>query len=234
LKYVLVGSGGTGTHVLHPLIAYLTSREDSFDLAVIDGDTVEKHNLMRQLFTPINVMQNKAQSAVEPFGYLPNVRAIPEYLGKANIGYIVEEGSIVLIAADNFTIRFLIQEHAQGLQNCVVINGGNEFDTGSCQIYIRQNGENITPPLSFLHPEVEEADSDRAELSCQQIAALPSGGQLITTNMASALWMLQTLMDYHDGKYTNGENAPTEIQFDLGAKKEVIGMDFRIRSGWST
>jgi molybdopterin/thiamine biosynthesis adenylyltransferase len=227
-RYVMVGAGGTGTHLLHPLINYLNSfhRADDYELGILDGDQVEEKNLVRQLFDSSQIKVNKATAAVTPFKHLQNVRAIPEYLGKDNISRYITDGAIVLIAVDNFPVRFRIEQHCLTLNNVIVINGGNEEDNGSCQIWIRKDGKNITPPISFLHPEISSSGVDRAELSCQEVAELPGGEQLIITNMSSAMWMLTALMDYHR------ERIPwTELHFDL-ASGNTIAIDNRDKRGW--
>ena len=227
-RYVLIGAGGTGTHLLHPLVNYLSTfhSDGDFDLGIMDGDEVEEKNLARQLFTPADVLVNKAKAAVTPFRHLRNVIPIAEYLGDDNLSRYITEGSIVLIAVDNWPIRAKIEMHCLTMDNVVVINGGNEEESGSCQIWVRKDGKNETPPLSFLHPEIHDDGPDRATMSCQQIAALPGGEQLIIANMSSAMWMLTALMDYH-----RQTMVWTELQFDL-ASGESIGLDQREKRGW--
>src|SRR3970282_710134 len=115
-RYVLIGAGGTGTHLLPPLLAYLTTYHDGVDsdvweLGVIDGDNVEPKNLSRQLFNPSTLTLNKARASVLPFRYMRNLVAIPDYLGPDNIEKHLTEGCVVLIAVDNFPVRALIERH---------------------------------------------------------------------------------------------------------------------------
>jgi len=227
-RYLMVGAGGTGTHLLHPLINYLDTFHTGSDylLGVMDGDQVEQKNLSRQLFQATDIYSNKAKAAIHPFESNTSVRAFPEFLGKDNIDKFITDGTVVLICVDNFPVRARIEQHCNNLDNVVVINGGNEEDSGSCQIWVRENGTDITPRLSFLHPEIYKVEEDRAELSCQAIAQLPGGEQLIIANMSSAMWMLTALMDYHRSKVSW-----TELHFDLSAGK-TFGMDNRTLSGW--
>lgn len=227
-RYTVVGAGGTGTQLLTSLIPYLRTyhQDNKFTVGVIDGDKVEEKNLSRQLFHPASVQMNKARAAVTAFDGMKNIIAVPEYLGDSNVDRFITEGSVVLICVDNFPVRAKIEQFCHTLENVVVINGGNEEDTGSCQIWVRENGINVTPPLSFLHPEINSEGIDRSELSCQEVAALPGGEQLIIANMASALWMLTALMDYHRSKIPW-----TELHFDL-ASGITQGFDNRERKGW--
>lgn len=228
MTYTIVGAGGTGTFLLPPLIRYLyTHHNGDFDLAVIDGDQVEEKNLMRQIFDPDTVLMNKVDAVLKQYNTDGNrIKGYPEYLSAENVSNYIQDNDVVFICVDNFKARAIIEEHVKTLDNCVVINGGNEDSTGSCQTWIRKDGVNITPHLSFLHPELLTDDVDRSALSCQQVAALPGGEQLIIANMASALWMLTALMKYHR------ENVDvTELHFDLFNSK-IYAHDRRIIPGW--
>ena len=120
----------------------------------------------------------------------------------------------------------------------MVINGGNEEATGSTQLWIRCGGKDITPPISFLHPEILAGGEDRAEMSCQAIAQLDGGTQLITANMASAMFMLVALMQIAPiilNEFNNADLADpivwTELQFNL-PKGTTFATDNRSRRGW--
>ena len=143
------------------------------------------------------------------------MHAVQEYLSESNIDRLISDGDYVYICVDNYPVRALIEKYCATLGNVVVINGGNEKDTGSCQ--------DITPKLSFLHPEILAPGENRAEMTCQQIAELPGGEQLIVANMASAMFMLTALISFHQKE----ELVWTEIQFDLGTNRVAIGMDQR-------
>lgn len=224
--YILIGAGGTGSILFPALLRYLESyhaeREDKYTLTVIDGKEVAASKLSRQLFAGRYAGNPKATALIEQYAADPKVViGVPRYLGADNIGGI-REGAVVLIAADNFPVRARIEEHAQTLQNVTVLNGGNEMHDGSLQLYVRRDGEDITPKMSQGHPEILRDDKrDPAALSCDQIAELPSGEQTIIANMMSATAMLNGLRQVHDWETRNiGPNdpprkLPEEIFFDL-------------------
>lgn len=229
-RYLMIGAGGTGSHLLDPCLRYLRSFHGGTDpgvwqFGIMDGDSLEEHNLDRQIFGADQVKMNKAQAAAAR-SMLPNVAAIPEYLGRHNIPLFIDDGTVILIAADNFPVRSLIEQYCSSLANTVVINGGNELATGSCQIWVRKDGENLTPPLSFLHPEINAPGEDRAEMTCEQIAKLPGGEQLIAVNAMSSVMMLTALIKYH-----RGQTDWTEVQFNI-LSGESFAMDQRERRGW--
>ena len=198
--YMLLGAGGTGS-ILYPLLraylrAYHRNMGNEWSIFVADGDEIEPHNLDRQLFEGRYVMGNKAEALLEQY---PTEQATPvaKYLGEEDIRKGIRDGDIVLIAVDNFPVRSHIENHAKTLDNAVVINGGNEMYHGTTQIWVRKDGQDITPPLSEGHPEIHRPGDDRAEMSCQAIAELPGGEQTIVANAASAGWMLRALTAVH-------------------------------------
>lgn len=239
-SYLLVGAGGTGTHLMRPLHAYLASMHKNEDwmLHIIDGDVVEEKNLERQLFPASALVMNKAEAAAAILQDAQHVTAHAVYLSENNIEKMIQNGDVVFICADNFTVRKRIEDRARELDNIVIINGGNEKEDGSVQLWVRENGEDITPRIGYLHPEIAIAKgADRAEMTCAQAAALPGGEQTLIANLTSATWMLTALWKFHAGHYGPAE-APspktwTELQFDIG-KGIVEHIDQRLSSHWKT
>lgn len=212
----LVGAGGTGSILYEPLVRYLAAwhrnHEGTFVLGVIDGDDVETHNLDRQMFTGNFVGGSKAEAVVSR--YRPQtgeVHPLHEYLGANNIANRIHDGDIVLIAVDNYPARSHIERHVSTLDNAVVINGGNEAIDGSVQIWVRRDGKNVTPPISFLHDEIHTPGADRAEMTCEAIAQIAGGEQHIVANMQSATLILNALRLVLD----QAELGWHEIHFDL-------------------
>jgi hypothetical protein len=239
-NYLMVGVGGTGTHLLRPLYAYLSAYHagGEFQLWLMDGDTVEEKNLERQLFPAGTITMNKAIAAWTAMGSPIDILTVPDYLSEANITKAIQDGDTVFICADNFTVRKRIEDHALTLDNIVIINGGNEGSDGSVQLWVRHDGINVTPRIGYLHPEIAVAiGDDRAEMTCQQAAALPGGQQTLVANLQSATWMLTALWRYHAEHYDqSGDPGPktwTELQFDA-LRGVVDHIDMRMSSHWRT
>lgn len=230
--YIQIGAGGTGTHLIAPMLAYLESfhkQGDEWQYVIIDGDNYDEGNLARQLFDPGMVASNKAQAMAQMYNRFP-VIAVPRFIGKEDLATMMNEGDTVFVCADNHSIRALVQDRALELRDSTVINAGNEMHDGNVQLFVRRNKKNETPPITFLHPEiVYVGEEDRAPMSCQQAAALPGGGQLILANQQAASWMLTALYRLH-----YSASVPlswTEVQFDLLAGT-VHHLDMRERRGW--
>lgn len=233
--YTLLGAGGTGSILFDPLLRYLDTyhSKDGFNLQVIDGDGIEKHNLARQLFDEPAIGSNKASSLVEHSRYEPShgrVFARPTFLGKDNVEKLIANGDIILIAVDNYSVRALVESRVKNLDNGVVINGGNESTDGSCQLWVRRDGANVTPPISHCHPEIAyKSADDRAALSCEARAKIKGGEQTIVANMASALSMLNMLRLHHQNDVPKGGH---EVYFDLDTQA-MRPDDLRGVEGWN-
>lgn len=240
-NYLMVGAGGTGTHLLGPLVTYLKSlHADNFMLHVVDGDVVEPKNLERQAFLPGTITMNKAEAALMPFKDDPRMKAYPEYLSEENLNRFIQDRDTVLLCVDNFTVRRHIEDYARTLPNLTVINGGNEKTDGSIQLWVRENGEDLTPRIGYLHPELKIATGDdRAAMTCVQAAALPGGEQTIIANLQSATWMLTALWRAHQNLYRPIEGIEpkattwTELQYDV-VNGTVEHIDQRMSAHWRT
>lgn len=232
--YLQIGAGGTGTHLIGPVLTYLDSyhrnRNEEWQYVIIDGDAFESKNLERQMFDPGLVTINKAEAIAMMYNRFPII-AVPRFVGAEDLTTMFNEDDTLFICADNHSIRAVVQDRALQLRDCVVINGGNEEHDGNVQLWVREGGANKTPKLSYLHPEIAfSAEDDRSAMSCQQAAQLPGGGQLILANQQSASWMLAALWRYHEGLWrTSGW---TELQFDLRAGT-IHAIDMRERRNWA-
>jgi len=202
MKTKVIGLGGIGSHLLSPLCRYLeasTSNEDKgskkgkdplHSLVLIDGDDYEAKNASRQEFHDIG---NKAEvSAARVKRDYPSllVEAKPHFVTIENVFLFIEEGDIVFLCVDNHATRKLVSDRCQGLKDVILISGGNEFQDGDVNLYLRRKGKNVTPPLTHLHPEIQNpADRNPDEMSCEELAEV-GVPQLIFANLTAATMML--------------------------------------------
>lgn len=104
---LVVGAGGLGSAALPYLVAAGVGR-----VTIADGDTVEEHNLQRQVLHH-EIGRNKAESAAERLRLLnPLVRvdAVPEMLGfDAAVG-LARHHDIVLDCTDSFPAKFMLSD----------------------------------------------------------------------------------------------------------------------------
>lgn len=227
--YFIVGAGGTGTHLLPALLTYLRNHHagDDYQVVIADGDFFEEKNLDRQLFPEGLAAVNKAEAMLLAHPGHPMI-AVSRYIGKADVEAMIQDGDVVLICVDNFSVRSLIADHARTLDNVVVVNGGNELNDGSVQLWVREEGENKTPPITYGHPEIRFlAEDDRAAMDCMAVAKLPGGEQTLLANMKAATFMLEALYRWHSDNFREGW---TELQFAPG---QVEHIDMRERRNWA-
>ena len=231
--YFLVGAGGTGTHLLPAMLAYLRNHHElagtEYQVVIADGDIFEPKNAVRQIFLDGAVTVNKADAMLMMYPGHPLV-SVSRYIGKADIEQMVMDGDVVIICADNYSVRALIADHVRTLDNAVVINGGNEVSDGITQLWVREGGENLTPPITYGHPEVRYIEeTDRSGLDCIALAKLPGGEQTMLANMQCAVLMLQELQRWHSGAFRTGW---TETNYD-NITGIVERIDMRERRNWA-
>lgn len=224
----LIGLGGVGGIVARYGACYLAALEHDARLVLIDGDVFEPQNAARMLFREHG---NKACVVRDDLlgnmhDSLLSVVAIEEYVTPENLPRLVRPGDTVLLAVDNHATRKLVSDYMRDqLADGCLISGGNEgagADStgivqrgtyGNVQIYLCQDGVDVTPPLTEFHPEIQDpADQAPTEISCTE--ALLSTPQILFANLAVASSMLNAFwlhlcgalhypelcFDIHDGR----------------------------------
>jgi len=212
---IVVGLGGVGSHLVEPLARYLAAAMPEATLRLVDGDAYALSNLSRQRVSQAHVGGNKAEvqaallrAAIERI----KVAARPEYVHAGNVRDLIVEGACVFSCVDNHASRRLLSDALKRLKNGLLISGGNELYDGNVQVHLRSQGKDRTSPIEKFHPEIEfPRDDNPADLSCEELARLPSHPQVIFTNLAAAALMLNA---FHQA--VNGGGVPyDEVCFDI-------------------
>ncbi len=222
MTYCVIGCGGIGGQLAPVLCRYLQSLggDDEKTVLFVDGDSYQSRNADRQEF---HRQGNKADVITERMRVMfPSltIESKSFYVTESNLFLVVRDGDTVFSCVDNHKTRKRISDHCKTLNNIVFISGGNEYSDGNVQVYIRENGEEKTPSITYLHPEIEyPGDLSPDEMSCEELLR---GGeaQLIITNFLVAGWMLSVfwLID-------SGRNMPySEQYFDMatGSTRAVM------------
>ena len=194
-RVVLIGCGGIGSQLVGPLARFLAGRPEPRPLLVlVDGDAFEASNIGRQACTVSDLGSNKAEALARiPREAELAVQLLPEHVTEANVGQIVREGDIVLLAVDNHPTRALVDRHMARLDNATMISGGNDETDGNVQLVRRRDGRSVDGHLVEIHPEIGEAvdSAEQAGDGCQVMAA--DRPQLLATNLMVASAMLNCL-----------------------------------------
>jgi molybdopterin/thiamine biosynthesis adenylyltransferase len=217
MRIKVIGLGGIGSHLVTHLCRHLEASfpNEELHVTVIDGDTYEARNADRQEFPEIG---NKAEiTATRISKDYPGIEieAKPHFITEENAFVMINSGDIVFMGVDNHATRKLVSAHCEALENIVLISGGNELNDGNVQVHIRKDGRELTPPITYLHPEIEHPqDRNPAEMSCEEL--IQSGSpQVFLTNLTAAVCMLNAfrmVSAYLAGK---GDLVYSEQYFDV-------------------
>ncbi|MFH1099189.1 MAG: ThiF family adenylyltransferase [Candidatus Uhrbacteria bacterium] len=222
MRVTVIGIGGVGSHLAEWIARYLAFRLPGSTLTLVDGDEFEERNRARQTF---HKPGNKAEVVAERLaGLFPEIRveAVPAFLQPDTLDIILLEGEIVLVCVDNHATRKLLSDEAGKRQDITVISGGNEDAWGTVQVYLRRDGQDVSPSLSQDHPEIASPQGRAPyELHCDE-RAVAGEPQVLFANvmaaavMANAFWRFAEDPDRFVSEVRAGvEGAYTEVAFDI-------------------
>lgn len=221
MHITIVGLGGIGSSLCESLGRFINySRDLNPSILLVDGDEFEPKNFERQVFLD---MGNKAEvKADELLMKFPSLQVEPyeAYVNEANVAEIIQNGDIVFLCVDNHKTRMIVNNYCKNLTDVTLISGGNEFEDGNVQIYVRKGGQDVTPDLCSYHPEIANPE-DRLpeEMGCEELAQ--SAPQLYFTNLYVATLMCCAFYNVVVKK----EYERSEVYFDV----RTMSADSKIR-----
>jgi len=149
-RVLVIGAGGLGC----PILQYISTAGIGF-IGIMDFDTIEIHNLHRQiLYTENEIGQLKAlvaKKVVSELNPLVEVVAIPEKLTLENAAVIIEQYDIVVDGSDNFTTRYLVNDTCVELNKVLVYGSILKFE-GQIAVFNHNRSKN----LRDLFPEMPD------------------------------------------------------------------------------
>lgn len=189
MKICIIGIGGIGTILVDKISRFLNySKIEVDELVLVDGDVFEIKNFERQEFQNIGPKARIKSEEIEKRFPNLNTKSINNHINKDNIESIILEDMIILMCVDNHKTRKIVSDYCRTLNNVTLISGGNDYTDGNVIIYVKRNGEEITPCVTKYHPEINEPDDKSPEeMSCQELAN--SEPQLFFTNLMAASFM---------------------------------------------
>lgn len=199
-RIVVIGCGGTGSILIPQLARFIAStKKFGGKLILADGDNYEASNADRQSFNPAFLGKNKAEyQALVVSSLLPefsnNIEFMPKYLSKSDIESLIEDDCVVINCVDNNACRKFVEDKCLTLEDVIHICCGNDLRSGQVQIMMRTQGAQITPSIYKESPIFNSDNDDRSVMTCEQMAELPGGGQLICANMQAATMALNYFM----------------------------------------
>lgn len=158
IQVVLVGAGGTGSHILQSLarIAAHASQQSGPPLyiTVIDGDIVECKNVGRQLFSMADVGLNKAQALAARFNAVFGLRieAFPQ-MATRELLYELRRGHrttcILVGAVDTPTARKVLHDDLTRGYARLWLDCGNEEHAGQVCLGTQTNPARLAGALAL-------------------------------------------------------------------------------------
>ena len=220
IKVVLVGAGGTGSHVLRRLATIHLAMIElghpaGLDVIVIDPDTVSKTNVGRQNFWPSDVGQSKAEILVNRCNLLMQTGWVAE-AAKVTDGTQFSNPDIVIGCVDNRNGREAILKALKRsvYSSAYYLDIGNREHDG--QVVLGEvfgasyKRENRLPHVADLYPDIIDGSLDDTDdtPSCSLAEALEKQSLFINDTMANAACnLLWELFRYgqltHHGQFVN-------------------------------
>lgn len=201
-RIVLVGAGGTGTHLAMMIGRILYDRNQRNqsvpNFIIIDPDHVEAKNVGRQLFTVADIGQSKAAIVSRRvnfmFGLSSTYHITPlQEVDFNDSSYRTHADTIVMGAVDNHEARQAIFD----MNHIIWIDAGNDFDTAQVVIgntdnwhqVIRQSTDEnslaILPVAPLLFPELLEPEPEAPTVSCADLTAQGDQHLLVNQTVSS-------------------------------------------------
>lgn len=176
----VIGCGGVGGHLL-PTLLRTVGR--SIDVVIMDGDTVEAHNLDRQLFRVEQIGMYKTEALVENLVLPPGVHL--EYLDRYfTSGTEVEPGALIFACVDNHAARRYILAAADRAGADVIVCA-NDYDDAQAYYYTPAWKDMQHDPRVRFSDILSDDNGDPTNISCTGIAQERSP-QLAIYNMIAA------------------------------------------------
>ena len=150
-RVLVIGAGGLGS----PAAFYLAAAGVGH-LRIADDDVVERSNLQRQiLHTDASIGTAKVASAAATLSALnprTRIEAIEERVTSANIERLLEGVDVVLDGADNFPVRYLLNDACVKLGKPLVYGAVHRFE-GQVSVFDAGRARGALPCYRCLFPE---------------------------------------------------------------------------------
>lgn len=150
-RVVLLGAGGLGSPA-----AYYLAAAGVGTLVIADDDVVERSNLQRQiLHTDDRIGMSKLESAAQALhGLNPhvNIEGLAERVTSTNVDMLLEDADVVLDGADNFPVRYLLNDACVKLGLPLVYGAVQRFQ-GQVSVFDAGRQRGRAPCYRCLFPQ---------------------------------------------------------------------------------
>lgn len=150
-RIAMVGAGGLGSPA-----AYYLAAAGVGTLVLADDDVVDRSNLQRQiLHTEDRIGVAKVESARVALSALNpavSIEAFPERITAANVERLIADADVVIDGADNFPVRYLLNDACVKLGKPLVYGAVHRFE-GQVSVFDAGRHRGQAPCYRCLFPE---------------------------------------------------------------------------------
>ena len=200
----VIGAGGTGGYFLKEFSRYLQGDKEKqiVHMEIIDGDTVEEKNILRQSFQLEDVGFNKAIVMADILKSAFNADFTPkaEFLNdETQLYYSQTSVPIIIGCVDNHKARLVCEEFFNSHDTCFYLDSANEFSYGEVVFAYKIDGKVLSPVRSHYFPKIKtDAGKARTEMSCEELNNVAP--QHIATNMQAGNILLNEVCSILEGR----------------------------------
>jgi molybdopterin/thiamine biosynthesis adenylyltransferase/rhodanese-related sulfurtransferase len=184
-RVLLVGAGGLGS----PVAFYLAAAGVG-TLRIVDDDRVERSNLQRQiLHTEAALGTPKVESARRALGAMNprvEVEALQERVTSANIDRLIAQVDLVIDGADNFPLRYLLNDACVKHAKPLVYGAVHRFE-GQVSVFDAGRRRGLAPCYRCLFPEPPRPEDAPNCAEAGVLGVLPGVIGLLQANEAIKL-----------------------------------------------
>lgn len=191
--FYIIGVGGTGSLLARDLPQLLIGTKHR--MMLIDGDVVERKNVVRQSFQTQDIGWNKAIALARKINTFYDIKclAYDRYIDADSLVKLIDEKPvgmtpIIIGCVDNDATREQLEKATERLSEAVYIDSANSAYSGNVYVTAISNERHYGSFRSEVYPLAR--DKSPLEMSCEEQAAA-GNLQYMVTNARMAVCLLE-------------------------------------------
>jgi len=191
--FYIIGVGGTGSLLARDLPQLLIGTKHR--MMLIDGDVVERKNVVRQSFQTQDIGWNKAIALARKINTFYDIKclAYDRYIDADSLVKLIGEKQvgmtpIIIGCVDNDATREQLEKATERLSEAVYIDSANSAYSGNVYVTAISNERHYGSFRSEVYPLAR--DKSPLEMSCEEQAAA-GNLQYMVTNARMAVCLLE-------------------------------------------